>query len=166
MLDVVRRQECLPAAWLNDGMPDHIGRTPPLLHLPSIQFAIPLPEDDSTITKSWRWGCAFVVCEPVVGMAVRNRRGGPTGCRYVPSPPRLSAPRVRDRAHCGPAQSSVYAVVARLLNQLGAFDEAIVVLIAPGAGAFGCADWLALSAGQFTRDLGGSTSAVCREEFG
>ncbi len=57
-----------------------------------------------------------------------------------------------------PASAPLRLRLARLLNQLDAFDEAIAVLTAPAAGVLDCAGCLALATARFARDQPGDTA--------
>ena len=65
---------------------------------------------------------------------------------------------VRAAVARNPESAPLRLRLARLLNQLDAFDEAIAVLTAPEGGAVDCAGWLALAAARFARDQPGDTA--------
>jgi tetratricopeptide (TPR) repeat protein len=65
---------------------------------------------------------------------------------------------VRTAVARNPASAALQLRLARLLNQLDAFDEAIAVLTASEGGALDCAGWRALAAARFARDQPGDTA--------
>lgn len=75
---------------------------------------------------------------------------------------------LRKAVALNPAPAPLRLRLARLLNQLDAFDEAISVLMAPDAGPLDCAACLVLAAACFSRDQPGDTaragSAATRAE--
>ncbi|RXD02127.1 hypothetical protein EQZ23_18435 [Sphingomonas sp. UV9] len=68
---------------------------------------------------------------------------------------------VRAAVARNPASAPLRLRLARLLNQLDAFDEAIAVLTAPAAGMLDCAGCLALATARFARDQPGDTALAC-----